>query len=233
MEIKMFGFWKSKDKKENKKPETPVIVKTEFTKPVPSKPVERIPLDRPDLGFISGKYESRGGVGTISTGKNDPGGKSYGIYQIASKTGTLASYVCQSDFKDNFKGVELASPDFDRIWKKLSTEKPVEFSKDQKRFIVRTHYKPAANVADGLGFDMTQDAVQEAIYSMSVQHGKYRTIITNAARSNPRAIKDQVEALYDARESYVRSLKGLPIVTKDAILNRFKSERKDVLKLVK
>ena len=39
------------------------------------------------IGTLSSRYEARGGVGTISTGSGDSGGKSYGAYQFASNYG--------------------------------------------------------------------------------------------------------------------------------------------------
>src|SRR5262249_46471025 len=42
----------------------------------------------PPLGSLSEKYESGGrGPGTVSTGKGDLGGVSYGTYQLSSKVG--------------------------------------------------------------------------------------------------------------------------------------------------
>src|ERR1044072_9394224 len=44
-----------------------------------------------ELGSLSSKYETSGrGPGTVSTGSGDPGGVSYGSYQIATQTGTVA-----------------------------------------------------------------------------------------------------------------------------------------------
>jgi hypothetical protein len=49
------------------------------------------------LGQTSAQYESgAGGVGTISTGKDDKGGVSHGAYQLSSASGTLQEYLDQS-----------------------------------------------------------------------------------------------------------------------------------------
>ena len=51
------------------------------------------------LGSLSAKFETSGrGPGTVSTGAGDPGGVSYGSYQMASKTGTVKRFVTQSNF---------------------------------------------------------------------------------------------------------------------------------------
>src|SRR5215203_2261618 len=52
-----------------------------------------------ELGSLSAKYETSGrGPATVSTGSGDPGGVSYGSYQMATKTGTVARFVSQADF---------------------------------------------------------------------------------------------------------------------------------------
>jgi len=50
------------------------------------------------LGELSSKYESNGNIGCISDGYGDPGGKSYGEYQLSSNAGSLQAFVswCQS-----------------------------------------------------------------------------------------------------------------------------------------
>src|SRR6185503_8897206 len=48
------------------------------------------------LGELSAKYETGGrGPGVVSTGSGDPGGVSYGSYQMASKMGTVVRFVAQ------------------------------------------------------------------------------------------------------------------------------------------
>jgi hypothetical protein len=57
------------------------------------------PVPRSDqLGAVSAKYESGGrGVETVSSGKGDPGGVSYGSHQLASKTGTMRAFLKSSE----------------------------------------------------------------------------------------------------------------------------------------
>ena len=46
------------------------------------------------LGALSERYESGGrGCGTVSGGQGDPGGVSYWLHQLASKTGTVAAFL--------------------------------------------------------------------------------------------------------------------------------------------
>ncbi|WP_330873180.1 hypothetical protein [Xanthomonas fragariae] len=57
--------------------------------------------------MTSSRYESSGrGAGTISTGKNDHGGVSYGTYQLSTSQGTLQEYLDQSRYGPQFFGLE-------------------------------------------------------------------------------------------------------------------------------
>ena len=52
------------------------------------------------LGDLSAKYESSGDPGSVSSGYQDPGGKSYGAYQLSSNAKSLQSFLnwmCNSD----------------------------------------------------------------------------------------------------------------------------------------
>lgn len=44
------------------------------------------------LGDLSARYESDGNCGCISNNPGDAGGKSYGMYQFASRPGILQDY---------------------------------------------------------------------------------------------------------------------------------------------
>jgi len=46
-----------------------------------------------DLGYLSSKFEAHGECGTISTGFGDSGGKSYGLYQFASRYDVPMDFV--------------------------------------------------------------------------------------------------------------------------------------------
>lgn len=132
------------------------------------------------LGHIAAKYESgNAGVGTISSGKGDPGGKSYGVFQMALKTGTLKKYIRQSDYHRLFDRQRLGSKEFDRQWKNLAAKYARDFEDDQYEFIHQHHYAPVRRYATELGVKNTP-AINEALFSMGVQHGKATTVIWRA-----------------------------------------------------
>lgn len=130
-----------------------------------------------NLGSISSKYETGGrGVSTISTGKDDYGGASYGTYQLSSRSGTLDRYLKQSGYEEQFAGMVPGSAEFNAKWKELAATDQ-NFGVSQHNFIKATHYEPALRRLAKSGLDMSGrgKAVQEAIFSTSVQYGSAKT----------------------------------------------------------
>jgi LysM repeat protein len=83
-------------------------------------PVEPPPQPQPQpsasrvLGKLSEKFETSGrGPGTVSGGQGDPGGRSYGSYQMTSKPGggTVKRFVSEPDFpfRDRFANLAPGS----------------------------------------------------------------------------------------------------------------------------
>jgi peptidoglycan hydrolase-like protein with peptidoglycan-binding domain len=123
------------------------------------------------LGQTSALYESgAGGVGTISTGKDDKGGVSYGAYQLSSASGTLQEYLDQSPYGTQFHDLTPTTPAFNAQWQTLAQTDP-GFGQDQQRFIGQSHYtqQVAALKARGLDLSHRSMAVQDALWSTSVQ----------------------------------------------------------------
>ncbi len=76
------------------------------------------------LGKLSEKYESGGrGPGTVSSGKGDPGGVSYGTYQLASKIGRADEFV-KKYYPDEFAGLKGGTEEFTKKWKELAYKDP-------------------------------------------------------------------------------------------------------------
>src|SRR5215207_4341280 len=78
---------------------------TENTQPLPTTPVRPVAAGAigkaiaDALGSLSAKYETGArGCGTVSTGSGDPGGVSYGSYQMATKMGTVTRFVNEAGF---------------------------------------------------------------------------------------------------------------------------------------
>ncbi len=71
-----------------------------------------------ELGSLSEQYESGGrGPGTVSLGRGDPGGVSYGTYQLSSTRGTVRQFVNEfypTQFRGLVPGQRGSQPDGDR-----------------------------------------------------------------------------------------------------------------------
>lgn len=190
-------------------------------------PVDTTPIKhREDLGTASAVYESgKRGVHTISSGRKDPGGVSYGSHQLASKTGTMGAYLKSKEAKDyasRFEGLKPGTPQFNKVYAQVANEDPEGFRKSQESYITRTHYDPVYRHAKNLGYNVDDPRVQEALYSISVQHGGAKTIVTNAKSSASAGPEQQVAGLFSARRSYTER-KGFDFS------RRYTAEQRDIL----
>lgn len=182
------------------------------------------------LGDISAKYESgKSGPGTISSGRGDPGGVSYGTHQLASKTGTLQRFLRESGYGDQFAGMSPGTQPFNAKWKELAQDSA--FGDAQRNFIKKTHYDPLRQYASSRGI-MDHPAVNEALFSMGVQHGGAKRIIDRAGITEDDDPSTAIQKLYDARRSYVSGVGGLSSTMKQSLMRRYDSELQDVMGLL-
>lgn len=172
------------------------------------------------IGALSERYESGGrGPGTVSTGRNDPGGVSYGLYQLASRTGAVAAFLAGEGARwaAEFGAAPPGTPAFGATWQAIARRQPAEFARAQHGFIARTHYQPvAAAVLARTGLDLAgrSAAVQDVCWSCAVQHGAAARLISGAiavtdaqvARGAADYDRWLIEAIYAARSDHVRRL---------------------------
>ena len=131
-----------------------------------------------DFGSVSGHFESGGrGVHTVSTGKGDKGGVSYGKHQLSSKTGTMKKFL-ESDYgapyREHFRGMTPGTMMFSKRYKEVAESNPGTFEKAQQEFMVATHFNPMASYIKkefGLDVGTRSRAMQELIYSVATQYG--------------------------------------------------------------
>jgi hypothetical protein len=184
------------------------------------------------LGSISAKYESGGkGVHTVSSGRGDPGGVSYGAHQLATNTGTMARYLASAEAKDyagQFAGLQPGTEPFNQKYKQVAASDPQGFAASQKAFITRTHFDPVSKAAGDKGWAVADPRIQEALYSMGVQHGGAKKIVEQAGSPQGKTVEEQVRMLYDARKKYVAGV-SMPEATRQSLYNRYASEQRDVL----
>lgn len=217
---------------------------------VPATPAGPAPLRR-TLGTLSERYESGGrGPGTVSTGRNDPGGISYGLYQLASRTGAVAQFLAGEGARwaPDFGVAAPGSPAFSAVWRAIATRAPEAFAQAQHGFIERSHYRPAvAAVLARTGLDLTRRsaALQDVCWSCAVQHGAAARLIAGAVAVTdaqlPRTAPDYdrwlIEAIYAARSEHVlrlaaRAAPGSAATLRGLAERRYPAERAAALAML-
>ncbi len=171
------------------------------------------------LGALSEYYESGGrGAGAVSGGQGDPGGVSYGLYQLASRAGTAADFVKTegAPWAEELSAIP-GSPAFSAAWKAIAARAGAQFGNAQYAFIERSHYRPvvtAVRAASGHDLDARPDAVRDACWSAAVQHGAAAQLligaVADADAAYPRGTvahdRATIEAAYRRRTAYVRAI---------------------------
>lgn len=125
------------------------------------------------LGQTSKMFESgKGGAGTVSSGKGDHGGASYGTYQLSSTKGMVQAFLKSSKYGSQFDGLTPGTPEFNDKWKQIAKSDPA-FGDAQHDFIKRTNFDPAMSrlAKSGLDFSKRGPAVKDAVWSTSVHLG--------------------------------------------------------------
>ncbi|OIQ51803.1 hypothetical protein BerOc1_00265 [Pseudodesulfovibrio hydrargyri] len=134
-------------------------------------------------GALAARFES-GEAGVAAVGYDRVGGTSYGKYQIASKPGTMDEFLSYLDenrpeWADRLRDAGPADTGSKQggmpsVWQAIATEDPAGFEQVQHDFIARQTYDPARNMIldrTGLDFNSAPPALQEVLWSTSVQHG--------------------------------------------------------------
>ncbi len=197
------------------------------------------------LGDLSKRFESNGNPGAI--GHDSTGGPSYGEYQIATRTGTMAAFFAflQADSPPFFAALVQAggaaaaaieAPAFRDAWR--AAAKDAEFATAQHRFIQSTHYTPFAKRLDtdlGLGSAARSGALQNVIWSVAVQHGPNNKVFHNAlAGQAVPALDDKqvINAVYDERSKLGKYFSSSKPQVLAGLAARFVAERKLALQML-
>jgi hypothetical protein len=144
------------------------------------------------LGELSRAWES-GDRGSDAWNPDDPGGGSYGIWQISagswgddSSTGTMRAFMSYirakspeiyKELKDvgGAQGARNRNPAFLAAWRKIAAEQPEYFENLQFEFIRDTHFRPAVDLIEKnfprIEHLTVNPVVEDVIWSMAVQHG--------------------------------------------------------------
>lgn len=204
------------------------------------------------LGQLSEGYESGNrGPGTVSTGRNDPGGVSYGVYQLSSRAGTLQSFMRNEGARwAGETGTQPGSRAFSDAWRGIAAREPQAFRDAQHAFIQRTHYAPAVaavTARSGLDLNGRADAVRDATWSVSVQHGGAETILNRAVAATDARLgrtdagydRALIGNIYAERTAYVLDVAANPKLSAGeraqligVTRNRYPAELADALRML-
>jgi len=185
------------------------------------------------IGELAEKYETSGrGPGFISDGdKWDPGGDSYGSYQLATTPGTLKGYLNSNQpYANKLKAFTPKSDVFNSHWKEIAKQDPQGFKQEQFNYVATISYNPARKVADSMNWPDTL-AVNSALFSIANQHGGWKKILSKVGIYSDEV--NLLSKLYTARKDYINSLSSLSVKLKQNLVKqRCTNELGDVLKLV-
>lgn len=166
------------------------------------------------LGSVAAQFESgAGGAGTISSGKGDLGGKSYGAFQLAGRGGAKGNEVEQflkaSGFDKAFEGLTVGTADFDKKWKDIAATNK-DFMSAQQKYAAQTHYDPQMAKLKGAGIDLSGRGmgVQEAVMSTANQYGANTSTIIKALQDKDVGKMDDkaiINAIQDFKAQNVAS----------------------------
>lgn len=200
------------------------------------------------IGKLSAKFES-GSEGIAAIGYDSAGGTSYGKYQIASKVGSMKSFLAFLDAEapDLSSRLRKAGPAntgsrrgaMPEAWKRIAKEQPERFEQLQEAFIHQSHYKPALEAIEqrtGIDASALSAAMREVIWSTAVQHGP-----AGAAKIFAKADdlsgkpedagyeRKMISNVYTVRAGQFGSSTSR---VRDAVRNRFREERQLALKML-
>lgn len=162
------------------------------------------------IGSVSAWFESRSRPGTISSGRGDFGGVSYGTYQFIGST--LKDYLKTSKYKNEFNGLNIYTPEFNAKWAEIAARDPEGFQKDQDEYIKKSHYMPCVRKLQSIGLyvEGRSDALKAAIFSTAVSMGPGTafSVINNALKSygiSPISATDEeiINAIYDYKAAKI------------------------------
>ena len=209
--------------------------------------------DQPRIGGLSEQYESGGrGPGAVSSGAGDPGGVSYGTYQLAGNMNRPQEFLANegSRWASEFGGARPGTAAFTAAWRDIAAREPEAFEAAQHDYIQRTHYQVQADqVQTQTGVDVTNRsaALRDVVWSTSVQHGPETQVIARAmtnvqaqgvtpgdGQTYDRAL---INAIYDERGRRSDSgglayFSSSSAAVQASVANRFADERRDAVAML-
>lgn len=202
-----------------------------------------------ELGSLSKRYEvSRDGAATVSKGKGDHGGVSYGSYQLSSKMNRPAEFLAAEGkpWAQQFAGTVQGTDAFSAVWKAVAAQDPVAFAAAQHDYIKRTHFDVQVKTIKSIsGLDVTtrSRALQDVVWSVAVQHGPSTDLIGEVVKKLPLQPdapgfdKALITAIYGERgrrdaDGSLSRFRSSSKEFQDGVAARFVNELKDALDML-
>lgn len=199
-----------------------------------------------ELGKLSAKYESGGDPGSVSSGTGDYGGKSYGLWQFASRTGVLDDFLKwlagkNKDYYDRLMHAKQQDgnkpgANFDKTWKSIAANDREGFFRLQRDFVKPNYYDAAAaSLKDKHGFDINARsfALKEVLFSTAVQHGPRGAVSIFSSVNLKGNDEDIINGVYNERSNVKVYFRSSSPDVQNGVKQRFAQERQDALKLLK
>lgn len=198
-----------------------------------------------DLGSISAAFESGGrGVGTISTGKGDNGGVSYGKHQLATNNGSMTNFLRSEEgqkYYNDFRGLKAGSKEFNDKYTEVTKRDGEGMEKAQGAYNKKQNYDPVASwFTEQYDVDLEQRsrALKEVVYSIGTQYGPStgKRVISDALGNRDVAGMDDADVisrLQDTRAATVSErFRSSSSKTKDSIYRRAGTEKAAALAML-
>lgn len=198
--------------------------------------------DAGQIGAVSQQYESNGNAGSI--GYDSAGGSSYGLYQLSSNRGSVDSYMSYLKVNDPDAYSRLSSSGsvgssaFNSAWKNEAATNS-KFAGEQECFIKQYYYDATANyIKSRYGVDLSSQplAVQQAVWSTSVQMGQHSSVFDKVFSNLPdnASSDDIINRIYDERGRTTSSgslayFSSSSASVQKSVANRFANERAQLL----
>jgi hypothetical protein len=195
-----------------------------------------VPVRNIGLGSVSAQFESGGNYGAVSNGTGDAGGKSYGIFQLSSKMGSLNTFLGSSTYASHFNGLAPGSPEFDDKWRSLANDPG--FAQEQLKYGQEKYYKPALDNLSSMGIDLSKrsQAVQELVMSTSVQYGPANNKLSRVLQGKDVSALSDAEIINLVQASKAENIRGdfssSSEDVQNGVLNRIEKERKTLLGMI-
>jgi hypothetical protein len=215
--------------KSDRKLLTDELIKKQYKEP------KSIIKDESQLGSVSQRFESNGNPGAVSSGQGDYGGVSYGAYQFATNTGDADKFVANSKYANEFSGMKAGSQEFTKKWKEIAKQNPEEFKQEQHRYVKEKYYDVQMEKLKESGFDLSNrgSAVQDAIWSTSVQYGANNSKIIRALKGKDLSQlndSDIISLIQDIKLENVNSdFRSSSSNVRNSVSSRILSEKKLLL----